>query len=324
MTIVQGQLQTAADVAALAAGPELPDGDAVRAKALEYAGKQMPLEVHGTVLMEDDVVLGNWDTNTKTFAPGGSPNNAVMVTTQRSDTNGNPHPFALAPLIGQLEINLAAVAFAYRAGNGMGTRFIIDNEMIDKDIPSIEALAASMGMDPQEFMEDNNGDWFIDLPPGAEIEVPTGQVGDEGMFDITHPEYPFGEETSPSHTDFLNYNEDGSWRQDLLTDGDLDPLSGVNPVNDPGVYDSFVNPDMTHVSPIYESDVSDLGGNEVNAKGMRRGLLAFKIIAAGPDPAGSELPTLTIQIVDPATITLDDVTPASSTSTGNGKIRLVK
>ncbi len=324
LTVLDNELQIAADVAALAAGPELPHEHAVRSKAIEYASKQMLLGVHGTVLMEDDVVLGNWDTNTNTFTSGGNPSNAVKVTTRRSTANGNPAPFTLASWIGWNDIDLAAEATAYRAANNNGSRFLIDNEMINKDVPSIQSLAASMGKDPEEFMNDMNGDWFIDLPPGAVIEVPTGQVGDEGLFDITHSDYPFSEGSSPSHTDFLNYNEDGSWRQGLLSAGDLDPLPGVNPVSDPGVYETFVNHDFVHVSPIYDSDISNLGGNEVNAKGMRHGLLAFKVIAAGPDPGGSELPNLTIQIVDPGTITLGDVTSWSATSTGSGKIRLVK
>ena len=326
LTVLDNQLQIAADVAALAAGADLPDEETVQATAIEYASKQMHSGVHGTVLIEDDVVMGNWDTDTRTFTPAGNPSNAVKVTTRRSEANGNPAQFLLGGLIGQNEIDLAAVAISYRAANNSnGTRFIIDNEMIDKDVPSIEALAASMGgIDPQVFMDDLNGDWFIDLPPGAEIEVPTGQVGDEGMFDIVHADYPFSEGGDPSHTDFLNYNEDGTWREGLLSDGDLDPLLGVSPVSDPGVYDTFVNPEFVHVSPIYDSDISDLGSNEVNAKGQRKGLLAFQIIDALPDPPGSELPHLMIRIVDPATIVLDDVTPWSSTSTGSGKIRLVK
>ena len=325
LTILDNKLQIAADVIALAAGVELPDEDAVRSKAIEYASKQMPSEFHGTVLKGEDVVLGNWDTDTHTFTPEGSPSNAVKITVRRSTANGNPVLLFLGGLIGWNEIDLAAEAITYRAANNnFGTRYLIDDEMIDEDVPSIQDLAASMGKTSEELLSDMNGDWFIDLPAGAVLEVPTGQVGDEGMFDLTHSDYPFSDESVPSHWDFLNYNDDPeSWRQGLLSDGDLDPLPGVSPVNDPGVYETF-NPDFVHVSPIYDSDINDLGNNEVNAKGRRKGLLAFKIIAAGGDPSGSDLPHLTIQIVDPATINLAEVGPWSASSTGNGKIRIVK
>ena len=133
--------------------------------------------------------------------------------------------------------NVLSTALAFRAtATGIGTRFLCDNEMIDKDVPSIEALAAANGDDPQMYMEDNNNDWFIDLPPGSTLQVPTGQVGDTGLFDIDHNAFPFTSESSPSHTDFLNYNEDGGPRDNPDVKALLDPLVGVSPVDDPGVY----------------------------------------------------------------------------------------
>ncbi len=57
-----------------------------------------------------------------------------------------------------------------------------------------------------DLISDLDGDWFIDLPPYEILELPTGQVGDAGLFDIQHPEFPFGYDTDPSFADFLNYN----------------------------------------------------------------------------------------------------------------------
>ena len=56
---------------------------------------------------------------------------------------------------------------------------------------------------------------------------------------------------------------------------------------------------------------------------LRRGLIAFKIIAVGSDPdgSGSVLPELILEIVDPATIDPNEVKPFRQAS---GKIRLVK
>ena len=89
----------------------------------------------------------------------------------------------------------------------LNTRFLIDNEVIDKDIPAIEALAAQYGVPTEDFVVDGDGDWFIDLPPGETLELPTGQVGDSGLFEIEHPEFPFGEPGNPTMEDFLNYND---------------------------------------------------------------------------------------------------------------------
>ena len=82
---LRGQLQNTADAAALAAANDLPEADDVRATAVEYATKNMSVAEHGTVLAAADVVTGNWDADTRTFTPAGSPANAVRVVTRRSE-----------------------------------------------------------------------------------------------------------------------------------------------------------------------------------------------------------------------------------------------
>ncbi len=323
--VTKTQLQTNADLAALAAGAELNGAQtheaALIATAIEYSQKQLLPVAAGIVLDGADVIIGNWNPDSRTFSAGGNPTNAVQVTTRRVQANGNPVNYYFAPLLGYQSGDVQATAVAYKGGaEGPATRFLCDDEMIDKDVPSIEALAEMLGDDTQEYMEDANNDWFIDLPPGHTIEVPTGQVGDSGMFDALS-NFPFTSDSSPSFTDFLNYNEDGGPRDNPAVKALLDPLVGMSPVEDPAAYENFVNPDFVQVCPIYKSDISDLGNNEVNALGERRGLLAFKIMAVGEDPdgpGGSVLPNLIIEIVDPSSITIDDVLPPDG-----GKLQLV-
>lgn len=267
----------------------------------------------GPVLVPGDVVLGTRDFGSRSFtpfAPGSDTPNAVRVVTQRSGSNGNALPLVLAPVVGlwAADVAAAAVAVASGGGSGTGTRFLLDDELIDSDIPAIEELADRLDMDPEGLISDLDGDFFVDLPPGETLELPTGQVGDEGLFDIDHSEFQFTEESSPSFNDFLNWNDDGTWRHSLVPDDMLDPLIGVSPVNDPSVYPTFVS-DFVHVSPLYKSDTSALNpvpyGDgtvpAVNAKGYRRGLLAFKII----------------EIVDPSLIDLDSVGPANAAESGS-------
>ena len=219
------------------------------------------------------------------------------------------------------DIEAEAIAYAPNSPT-----FLIDDEVLDTDVPSIEALAASLGVTPEQLLSDGDGDWFIDLPPGETIELPTGQVGDTGLFDRGHPEFPFGEAGKPTVKDFLEYNENGG---DLSKGGIdnpdvkalLDPLLGVSAVDVAEVFPSYVT-DTVHVSPVFKSDVSALnpqnGVPAVNALGIRRGLLAFKIIAVGADPdgpAGSVLPNLVIVVVDPSTIDLDAMPSGTPTGT---------
>lgn len=144
-----------------------------------------------------------------------------------------------------------------------------------------------------------------------------------------------------------------------MTDAELDPLAGVGRFNQPSRYPDLVNPDFTHVSPVYKSDASALDGVEkadekagpdlnkdgkadghstnqpvekgANAKGYRRGLIAFRIVDYRIDPARSYpyLPNLIIEIVDPETLDLDAVAPALTTeyeytSGGIRNVRLAK
>ena len=280
------KLQGTADATALAAAQELPNEFAVNATAHEYADLNENDE--SAVLDDSDIKVGHWDDGDRSFTPNGAPTNAVYVRVQRSQAGGNPVPTFFAKIFGMDEVDIDARAVAISLGGGF-SQFIIDDEMIDSDVPVIEALAAELGIDKEELISDMDGDWFIDLPVGQILELPTGQVGDEGMFDILHPAFPFDTSSDPSFQDFLNYNEDSSsWRYDLLDKEILDPLLGVSTVSDADKYEGYVNPDFCQVSPGYKSDISALnpvnGVPAVNALGLRRGLLAFKILAVGADP----------------------------------------
>ena len=128
---------------------------------------------------------------------------------------------------------------------------------------------------------------------------------------------------------FLLYSESGNDPLKWGTDhsniySQLDPLPGVAPVTDASIYESFVDLSFIHVSPVTFSDASTLamqgGVPQINAKGLRRGLIAFKIIAVGDDVdgGGSVLPELKVEIVDPATVNPNSIKPTSR------KIRLVQ
>jgi hypothetical protein len=315
---VNARLRRTADAAALAAASQLPDADDVLAAAQEMGSFNEP--AHGMVIAASDVIMGNWDVDTRVFAPLTEPYNAVQLTARRAAANNNAVELFFAKLLGVSKSDLSATAVAYREGAGTGFRFLIDDEMFDTDEPAIEDLAASMGKTSDYILRDNDGDHFIDLPPGAILDLPTGQVGDEALFDVTWEDFPFTNSSDPSMLDFLLYNNSGPSYG--IEDEDLDPLLGVEPVSNASLYPDFVNPDHIHVSPVYKSDVSNTTPG-VNAKGERRGLVAFKIIDLGVDPPGSYLPHLIIEIVDPDEIDLNALVPLTGES-GSGRTMLVK
>ena len=300
---IRAALQRAADAAALAVAIEITDGYdpiALQALAGQYANTNHP--GHGNILT--GFTLGNWDRDAGVFVSGGDPVNGVRVVVQRSQAAGNPVDLFFAGIFGITQTEISATATA--AGPGvtpLGVRFLIDDEMFDTDVPVIQDFAASLGVSSDDLLTDADGDGFIDMPPTV-LELPTGQVGDEALFDIGLG-FPYTSTSVPSLADFLLFEEGGN--QHGIATSDLDPLVGVEPLSDETRYPDFVNSYQVHVSPLYKSDVSDrIPG--VNALGVRRGLVAFRILGVGADPdgGGPVLPNLMIEIVSPVGLDVAD------------------
>jgi hypothetical protein len=112
--VMKSKLQRTADAAALAAASRLPDESDARAQALEYAFKNMPVEQHGSTLVESDIDFGYWHPGTRSFVSGGAPVNAAMVTTRRSAANGNPAGTYFAGLMGYHEVDVETTSVAGR------------------------------------------------------------------------------------------------------------------------------------------------------------------------------------------------------------------
>ena len=295
--VARTELQRAADASALAGASQLPNIPYAIVEARYYATLNSPNQ--GQVLNHGDTIIGRWDNQTNTFSPWGQPYNAVRVVVRRSQANGNPVNMFFAGILGITHSGVSASAVALAPPSNGAFRFLIDDEMFDSDEPAIEDLADQLGLDPDEMLTGQGLYKWIYIPAGTVLELPTGQVGDEALFDC-QAGFPFTASSNPSLIDFLLENN--------IPDELLDPLVNVEPVSDGNVYQSFVNPDATLVSPVFKSDVSALEDG-VNAKGERRGLVAFQIIGIGDDPdgGGSCLPNLIIRFVSPSDIDLNEV-----------------
>ena len=115
-----------------------------------YAALNMPVADHGSVLVDSDIEFGHWDSSLRVFTPLVSPPDAVRVTTRRTAASGNSVGLYFAQLLGFVQTDVTATAIAIgKGGGGAGapvrSRFLIDSEMFDTDIPAIEQLAASLG-----------------------------------------------------------------------------------------------------------------------------------------------------------------------------------
>ncbi len=144
------KLQSAADAAALAAVRELPDENAARSVAVLYAERNLPAEVHGSALTVDDVEVGTWDTEHRTFVPGGAIPNAIRLTVSRSQEKANEARTFFASLLGFAEVDVRTQAIARRADpvcllalDSTGTAIDVQNGSIVADGCNIHVNSGS-------------------------------------------------------------------------------------------------------------------------------------------------------------------------------------
>ena len=344
--LVRTRLQVAADAAAIAAAQVLKqDANLANSVAISYAEQNVP-SFYGEVLKAIDITPGVWDEG---FTPTGVEPNCVKVVLRRTYANDNPVQLFFAPVIGTHFSEAVAEAVAFTPSGGAMFRFLLDEEMIDSDELAIEYLAAQLGVPSETLIEDGDNDGFLDLPPGTILELPTGQQGDEAMFDVTSyaGQFPFTSSSQYSTKDFLAEGtvlqqqlgtqplQDIEWTPSnaphilLIGKKLLDPVPSVDPVDSHAVISGLPDPSITYLSPVFKSDVSMAetdpavyGSPAANLQGERRGLLAYRILSSANNPAGgSYLPLLTIEIVDPSTVDLDSVAPGE---TNQGSAYLVE
>jgi hypothetical protein len=153
--VMRSSLQNTADAAALAAATELPDKSKVQTRAREYATKNMSPDYYGEVVTNEHVVVGNWDDNSRTFSPDGSPTNAVQVMARMSDDTGNAAPTFFARLFGQDGINVSASAIA--AGGSNRCIYVLD----DGDRGALKVSGTAQIETDCGIAVNSNDDWGI-------------------------------------------------------------------------------------------------------------------------------------------------------------------
>jgi Flp pilus assembly protein TadG len=111
----KSKLQEAADSAALGAVLALPNASNVTTKALDLVGRNAP-STFGTVSTSQDITVGYWDSNAKTFTASSTNQNAVQVLTHRTVANGNPIPTYFGKFVGKSVLEVSASAIAVKFG----------------------------------------------------------------------------------------------------------------------------------------------------------------------------------------------------------------
>ena len=351
----QNRLQTAADSAAFAGASSLGNGDSLwHAYAAAKRMSRKNSRGMGNVLRYKDVSFGRWDARTRTFIRNHYKPNAIRVVVRRSSRNRNALLLFFAPMLGHdtAQISATAIASVSKKTPAPHFRFLLDGDMFDTDIRDIEDLAGRLRVSAEDLISDGDRDGFLDIPAGEQLELPTGQRGDEAIFDRTTfaGAFPFTENSDYTMTDFLAEGtalqdtlgtrrlQDVEWsyrnapHRALVGKKVLDPVPGTDPVKRRGDILSLADNQTVYLSPVFkgdasmaETDSSKYGAPAANLQGERRGLIAFKIMSARYNPAGRfDLPLVTIEVVDPSTFRLDEVTLDGSDGRQSTVIGLVR
>lgn len=122
--LVKSQLQTAADAAARHAAGGI-DAGAATDRAISAAADNL-VDGAALVLLSEDVETGLWNTQTRTFTPGGMPANAVRVTARRTAARGTAIPLMFGAMIGKPnhDVTVTSVALFNGGTTGSGDGFL--------------------------------------------------------------------------------------------------------------------------------------------------------------------------------------------------------
>ncbi|MEX0970849.1 MAG: pilus assembly protein TadG-related protein [Paracoccaceae bacterium] len=180
-------LQTTADAAAHAgalvvAYPSGNNNVTAYSEALALASANMPSSRYGTVLRQEDIVVGRWNVNARTMDTSSTIPNAVQVTTRMDDTNGNPAKTFLLKLIGFSHWRISTVSVAMVDVASCHRDGLVAGGMVD--LTSNNGFYNGMCVHGQGGVEMNSNNFF-DYAAGVRISMPDPRSVDEGgMFDV--------------------------------------------------------------------------------------------------------------------------------------------
>ncbi len=192
---------------------------------------------------------------------------------------------------------------------------LVDEDSIDNGTKSIEAisfdppfcggLAGGPG-DPSVCVNDDIADPAVrtalftrwtDVTPLSGLVLPTGQVGDEGLFRFSNPDPQVSQQNGAMFTIQEFFNATGA----AADENNLDKIAGVVAL---GAADIEALVGQTVCAVVYDSDISaDVVAGHASLKGATLGTTAFRVTAVTPHPAGgSSLPQVTVELLPAAEV----------------------
>jgi hypothetical protein len=182
---------------------------------------------------------------------------------------------------------------------------LIDEDAIDSGIKSIEIISFNAphcgGGDPAVCVNEPLANPGVrvplftqgtDITPYSGLMLPTGQVGDEGLFRFSLPDPQVSLQNGASFTTAEFIAAAGA----AADENNLDKIGGVQPLSAADI-DGLVG--RTVCAVVYDSDISaSVSDGYGSLKGATLGVTAFVVTAVTPNLAGgSYLPDITVNLL---------------------------
>jgi len=201
---------------------------------------------------------------------------------------------------------ILSLAFASAAG-AQGVYLVMDEDSIDNGTGSIERISFNAPFcgkgNPAVCVNDDIANPAVrtllftrpsgsDITPYWGLTLPTGQVGDEGLFRFSLPDPQRSLQNGATFTTQQFFDATGA----ASNENNLDKIDGVVPLNDA---DIRALAGRTVCAVVFDSDVSvNEQPRYASLKGATLGVTAFRVVSVSSHPAGgSYLPLITVNLL---------------------------
>lgn len=303
--LAKTELQRAADAAARYGASGIDQGSTTVASRAITAAADNTADGQSIVLQNADVQVGMWNSTSKTFTSGGTPNNAVRVTVRRTASRGNAIPLLFAKVLGLTSCDVTATSIALASSSGgpatgfVGlSRFEAGNNSFVRSYDPAAGTPGGANLFTSGSVKSNT---YIDFGNGTDI-YGSVSIGSSGSVSLgNHVTISGGTTTLSSTLSYSNTESPG-----VSSTGSISVGNNQNVSLSAGTYNysristgNNCTIQFTGPATVYVTGYVDMGNNcEIYAYGNNPRNLQIRVVGSGSVNFGNS-PDIYAQIYCP-------------------------